>query len=149
MEDYNYCPECGQINTTKQVPLKLFFHDILGDYFTFDSRFFRSFIPLLRKPGHLTNEYNSGRRVSYILPLRLYLFVTILFFFIISLQGKIGLSNLEPHAEENQVATKDSIHPMFIHFNCSGNFIPGSQSSQYTCPSRLVYGADSGIKIFD
>ncbi|MCH7677577.1 DUF3667 domain-containing protein, partial [candidate division KSB1 bacterium] len=39
----------------------------LGDYFTFDSRFFRSFIPLLRKPGHLTNEYNSGRRVSYIL----------------------------------------------------------------------------------
>ncbi len=117
MEDYNYCPECGQINTTKQVPLKLFFHDILGDYFTFDSRFFRSFIPLLRKPGHLTNEYNSGRRVSYILPLRLYLFVTILFFFIISLQGKIGLSNLEPPAEENQVVNKDSIQTIFTKYD--------------------------------
>jgi len=117
MEDYNYCPECGQINTTKQVPLKLFFHDILGDYFTFDSRFFRSFIPLLRRPGHLTNEYNSGRRVSYILPLRLYLFVTILFFFIISLQGKIGLSNLEPPAEENQVANKDSIQAILSKYD--------------------------------
>ncbi len=117
MEDYNYCPECGQINTTKQVPLKLFFHDILGDYFTFDSRFFRSFIPLLRKPGHLTNEYNSGRRVSYILPLRLYLFVTILFFFIISLQGKMGLSNLEPPAEENQVVNKDSIQTIFTKYD--------------------------------
>ncbi len=117
MEDYNYCPECGQINTTKQVPLKLFFHDILGDYFTFDSRFFRSFIPLLRKPGHLTNEYNSGRRVSYILPLRLYLFVTILFFFIISLQGKIGLSNLEPPAEENQIVQKDSIQTIFTKYD--------------------------------
>ena len=117
MEDYNYCPECGQINTTKQVPLKLFFHDILGDYFTFDSRFFRSFIPLLRQPGHLTNEYNSGRRVSYILPLRLYLFVTILFFFIISLQGKIGFSNLEPPAEENQVANKDSIQAIFTKYD--------------------------------
>ena len=117
MADYNYCPECGQINTTKQVPLKLFFHDILGDYFTFDSRFFRSFIPLLRQPGHLTNEYNSGRRVSYILPLRLYLFVTILFFFIISLQGKIGLSSLEPSTVENQVVNRDSIQAIFTKYD--------------------------------
>ena len=117
MADFNYCSECGQINTTKQVPLKLFFHDILGDYFTFDSKFFRSFAPLLRKPGHLTNEYNSGRRVSYILPLRLYLFVTILFFFILSLNSKISLDGLDLAAEENQVVNKDSIQTIFTKYD--------------------------------
>ncbi len=117
MADSNYCPECGQINTTKQVPLKLFFHDILGDYFTFDSKFFRSFAPLIRKPGHLTNEYNSGRRVSYILPLRLYLFVTILFFFMISLNGKIGLRDIESAAAENIIANKDSIQAILTKYD--------------------------------
>lgn len=86
----NYCPHCGQINTTKRVPFKIFIHDFLGDYFTFDSRFFRSFVPLLKHPGHLTNEYNAGRRSLYILPLRLYVFTTVFFFFVISLNNKIG-----------------------------------------------------------
>ncbi len=85
----NYCPQCGQLNTDKQVPVKQFVHDAVGDYLTFDSRFFRSFIPLLFKPGYLTKEYITGRRVSYIFPFRLYLFISFLFFFTLAVKSQM------------------------------------------------------------
>ena len=85
----NYCPQCGQLNTDKQVPVKQFVHDAVGDYLTFDSRFFRSFIPLLFKPGYLTNEYITGHRVSYIFPFRLYLFISFLFFFTLAIKSQM------------------------------------------------------------
>ena len=84
----NYCHNCGQMNTDKRLTLKQLLHDFFGDYFTFDSKFFRSLFPLLVRPGHLTREYVSGRRVSYVLPLRLYIFTTFVFFFVLALNTK-------------------------------------------------------------
>ena len=84
-----YCPYCGQLNTDKKLTFKQFLKDFLGDYFTFDSKFFKSLIPLLIKPGHLTREYLNGKRVSYILPLRLYIFTTFVFFFVVTLNTKL------------------------------------------------------------
>ncbi|MCO4799896.1 MAG: DUF3667 domain-containing protein, partial [Colwelliaceae bacterium] len=40
----------------------------------------RTLFPLIFKPGFLTNEYIAGRRVHYVPPLRLYLFISIIFF---------------------------------------------------------------------
>jgi hypothetical protein len=74
-----FCSECGQENLDTH---ENFFHmagHFLSDYFHFDSKFFRSLIPLFTKPGFLTKEYWQGRRVHYIHPLRLFFFVTILF----------------------------------------------------------------------
>jgi hypothetical protein len=88
--DLNYCPNCGQQNVNKQAPLKDFFHDLLGDFFTFDHKLFRSFLPLLFKPGFLTKEYNEGRRINYILPIRLYIFISLIFFFLISYSDEVG-----------------------------------------------------------
>jgi len=74
-----FCSECGQENLDTH---ENFFHiagHFLSDYFHFDSKFFRSLIPLFTKPGFLTKEYWQGKRVHYIHPLRLFFFVTILF----------------------------------------------------------------------
>lgn len=87
INDQNFCSNCGQQNVDKQASLRDFIHDVLGDFFTFDHKFFRSFKPLLFKPGYLTKEYNDGRRVNYILPLRLYIFVSLVFFFVFTLKG--------------------------------------------------------------
>ena len=62
-----------------------FFKHFLNDYFTFDSKIFRSIRPLFSKPGFLTLEYLSGRRVRYIPPLRLFIFSSIIFFLLLSL----------------------------------------------------------------
>ncbi len=96
IDESNYCPNCGQINTDKRVPFRHFFEGFFSDYFTFDSKFFRSIFPLVLKPGHLTSQYLEGKRTSYILPLRLYIFTTFLFFFIVTVNSKIGKELSEP-----------------------------------------------------
>lgn len=74
-----FCSECGQENLeTRENFFHLAFH-FIADYFHFDSKFFRSLVPLFIRPGFLTKEYWEGRRVKYIHPLRIFFFVTILF----------------------------------------------------------------------
>lgn len=83
-----FCNNCGQNNRSSRISVKELFNEFLGDYFTFDSKLFRSIYPLLFKPGFLTNEYISGKRVKYIPPLRMYIFISIIYFFIISLSAE-------------------------------------------------------------
>ncbi len=107
----NFCYNCGQENSHKHLSVKQLLNDFLGDYWTFDSKFFHSIFPLLFKPGHLTEEYSLGRRQSYIFPLRLYVFTTFIFFFVLALNNKIAESNLEEPAERTtwESATRDSL----------------------------------------
>ena len=108
--DANYCPHCGQINTHKRVSVKDILRDFFGDYFTFDSKFFRSLIPLLLKPGFLTREYVDGRRVSYIFPLRLYLFTTSVFFFVVAVNTKFDAIQTNDPKETPQTFNSDSLN---------------------------------------
>jgi hypothetical protein len=76
-------PFCGQCGQGSESSLKYFWVVILhllDDIFSFDSRASRTIWPLLTKPAFLTNEYIAGRRVHYVPPLRLYLFISIVFF---------------------------------------------------------------------
>ena len=109
--DANYCPKCGQINTHKRISIRQILKEFLGDYFTFDSKVFRSLFPLVFKPGYLAREYTSGRRVSYILPLRLYIFITFIFFFVLMLNSKIDQKNMDNlyAVQDRDKAVKDSL----------------------------------------
>jgi hypothetical protein len=74
-----FCSNCGQENVnTRENFLHLAGH-FISDYFHFDSKFFRSLMPLFTRPGFLTKEYWQGRRVHYIHPLRMFFFITIIF----------------------------------------------------------------------
>lgn len=138
IDDSNFCHYCGQRNTDKRIPLKEFFHDFLKDYFTFDSKFFRSLFPLLCKPGHLTNEYTSGRRVNFIFPLRLYLFTTFLFFFVVAIQTKINHTTIS-ETSVHQTISKDSL--LFV-FN---KLIPLQPSRE---KQHIVNYLDSSFSIY-
>lgn len=75
-----YCSQCGQsVESTLRYFWSVVLH-LLDDIFSFDSRVNRTLIPLLFRPAFLTNEYIAGRRVHYVPPLRLYLFISIVFF---------------------------------------------------------------------
>lgn len=78
----NFCVVCGQPNHNYAAPLWADIQDFFGNHFGFDTKFFRSVLPLLFRPGFLSREYSAGRRVRYINPLRLYLFSSILFFLV-------------------------------------------------------------------
>lgn len=84
---HRFCGYCGQERLKDSESLSGVLRHFLGDYFTFDSKIWNSIRPLLFHPGVLTVEYIAGRRVRYISPLRLYIFVSILFFLLLAWRG--------------------------------------------------------------
>ncbi|WP_461790619.1 DUF3667 domain-containing protein [Pedobacter sp.] len=78
-----YCPHCGQENIElKEDALHMITHAI-ADYFHFEHKFFGTIKPLLFKPGKLTVDYVAGKRVSFLHPIKLYIFISIVFFILI------------------------------------------------------------------
>lgn len=80
-----FCSNCGQsLDSTLKYFWVVILH-LLDDIFSFDSRASRTLWPLMFRPGFLTKEYFAGRRVHYVPPLRLYLFISIVFFLTLKL----------------------------------------------------------------
>lgn len=74
---------CGQENIE---PKESFVH-LVGHFFAdithFDSKFFITVKDLVWKPGFLTKEYAEGRRMRYLNPIRMYVFISAIFFLVI------------------------------------------------------------------
>lgn len=77
-----FCAQCGQAVLGAES-VRSILDQFLGDYFTFDSKIVRSIVPLIIRPGFLSEEYFRGRRARYIPPLRMFIFLSILFFLVI------------------------------------------------------------------
>lgn len=81
---FAYCPACGQGTDRRIDSFNEISKDFLEEYFSFDSKVFKSLLPLLYKPGFLTDEYVQGRRARYIPPLRMYLTISLLAFLMLA-----------------------------------------------------------------
>jgi len=83
--EQRYCPNCGQENTeTRKTFHHLFFH-FFEDLTHYENAFWKTIKSLLFKPGSLTKVYLSGKRMSYLAPVRLYIFISFLTFFLLSI----------------------------------------------------------------
>lgn len=80
-----FCPDCGQEAIELRRPVSGLVHDFLSDTFAFDARIWRTLPLLVTRPGALAAEYVDGRRARYVPPLRLYVFVSALFFAVMAL----------------------------------------------------------------
>ncbi len=87
--DTNYCPNCGQHNTSHNHGLGQFLHEFLDEFLHLDSKILRTLIPLFTKPGFLTQEWTGGKRIRYITPLKLYLTLSAFCFLAMSLKGTL------------------------------------------------------------
>ena len=88
-----FCANCGQEDRTYLLSLKELVGEFLGELTNFDSRFFRSIRPLLFRPGWLTLEYVRGRRQQYFPPIRMYIIISLAFFFFTAILADDGLRN--------------------------------------------------------
>lgn len=107
-----YCGQCGQNNRDYQRALPPLLGDLLKETFEVDSRLWRTLRLLLIAPGELALEFSRNRRASYVSPIRLYLFVSISFFFMVSLDAGIApLSDVQPEvsAEIDAVGDTDTL----------------------------------------
>jgi hypothetical protein len=83
-----YCHRCGEkLPDAHDLTLKHFLHHGLHELTHFDSKIFRTVQALLFRPGLLTVEYLAGRRKRYVLPLRLFLVIFALNFFLYTRPG--------------------------------------------------------------
>ena len=79
-----YCSKCGQKNISK-LNLRYLFSEIIENVINLDSKLYRTLKILMFKPGTLSKEFTMGRRKSYVPPVRLYVIVTLIFFFVLSI----------------------------------------------------------------
>lgn len=105
-----YCAQCGQQTESTIKYFWVVILHLLDDIFSFDSRVARTLSPLFFRPAFLTTEYFSGRRVHYVPPLRLYLFISIVFF--ITLKFNV---NTENSVKSNTDATLSKISLHLAH----------------------------------
>ena len=76
-----FCHHCGQHDIDFHRSFGHMFLDALENFFHFDAKLFRNIVTLLFRPGRLTAGFNAGKRAAQMPPLRLYIFVSVLFFF--------------------------------------------------------------------
>jgi len=90
----HYCPNCGQAFKEYDKPFGFIIYNFLGDFFAFDTRFFKTLIALVAKPGFLTKEYFAGRRVRYAPPFRIFVFVSFVLFLLLQIYTNRGLNTV-------------------------------------------------------
>ncbi len=113
----HYCPNCGQAVKEYDKPFGFIFYNFLGDFFAFDTRFFKTLFGLIARPGFLTKEYFAGRRVRYTPPFRIFVFVSFVLFLLLQIVTNRGLSTVldsdlndaKLGLDSSSVATADSV----------------------------------------
>ncbi|SFN64949.1 Protein of unknown function [Bizionia echini] len=93
-DSFAFCPHCGQ-KRNDQLTLKVLFYNTISNYFSFDARFFKSFFPLMLKPGFLAKKFIEGKRLLYLHPAQMYLFISLVFFFLFSFVEKDQAQQLD------------------------------------------------------
>ncbi|WP_282180638.1 DUF3667 domain-containing protein [Maribacter stanieri] len=103
-----YCPNCSQANSTKKLTLVDFFEEFLANYLSYDSKLWRTLAALLLRPGKITNEYISGKRLSYTNPFRFLLSLAIIYFLIISFNSEFESFNKFGSGNNNPIFNLDT-----------------------------------------
>jgi Protein of unknown function (DUF3667) len=75
-----FCTHCGQENLEPKETVGHLVRHFFEDITHFDGKFFTTIKDLIVKPGFLTRGYVTGRRVAYLNPIRMYIFISAVFF---------------------------------------------------------------------
>ncbi len=146
----SFCAHCGQNDRDYLRSLPSLVRDIVRELFEVDSRTFRTLRLLVLQPGELSAEFSRNRRSSYSSPIRLYLFFSLLFFFVLSVTSKPespGEDGPVVHFDEKQAesvdftALKEALSPQRgrkVDEILSRESYPGTKSPAY----GLAFWAD-------
>ena len=81
-----YCSHCGQENLVPKDTVAHLVQHFFADITHYDSKLLTTVFDLLFRPGLLTREYLLGKRIRYLNPVRMYFFISFVFFFILFAQ---------------------------------------------------------------
>lgn len=78
-----YCHRCGQYALDINQPFGRYIIEYFSNAYQYDGRLLSTLRLLFLRPGRLTSEFEAGRINSYAHPLKLYMFISIVFFGVI------------------------------------------------------------------
>jgi Protein of unknown function (DUF3667) len=99
-----FCTRCGQENLEPKESVGHLIRHFFEDITHFDGKFFVTVKDLIVRPGFLTREYVAGRRMSYLNPIRMYIFISAVFF-VVLFSGK----------EEKAAHEEDNVHSVNLY----------------------------------
>jgi len=121
-----YCAVCGQERDTHRRSVWRLIGDLVEDIISFDSRILRTGVALMAEPGELAVAFREGRPHNYVPALRLYFFVSLIFFLILSASGLAII-------QFQVIATPETI----VH-NASGYFIENTDAQRDAGTPKLT-----------
>lgn len=104
--EQRYCPNCGQENKEPKESFGELIYEFFADFTHFDSKLFKSMKYLLFRPGFLTREYLSGKRKMYLHPIRMYIFISFVYFLTSGLLNKSDHLSISSENKNTAAITK-------------------------------------------
>ncbi|MBX2964678.1 MAG: DUF3667 domain-containing protein [Cyclobacteriaceae bacterium] len=108
-----FCSQCGQKDLPRRQAVSDLSLNFISSFFSFESKFFKTFASLVLRPGILILDYNAGRRERHYHPARMYVFLSFILFLIFTLvpnEDKINLTeNGREMTREEKKAFFDSL----------------------------------------
>ena len=102
-----YCHNCGQFAHDSSQPFWKYVWQYFENVYQFDYKIPVTVWQLFRRPGFLTNEFNAGKIVSYMHPMKLNMFILVIFFTIVIFMGEkvvdeqFTQANISGYIQEN------------------------------------------------
>ncbi|GAA4167050.1 hypothetical protein GCM10022217_41790 [Chryseobacterium ginsenosidimutans] len=87
-----FCAHCGQENIQTRQPFHYLFTHFVEDFTHYDGQFWGTIKNLLFRPGKLTSIYLEGKRQKFVPPVKLYIFVSFITFFMFALFPMININ---------------------------------------------------------
>ncbi|NVO19920.1 MAG: DUF3667 domain-containing protein [Bacteroidetes bacterium] len=110
----HYCHFCGQRYHDHKEGVGELVYEFISDFVHFDSRFFKTVLPLIFKPGKLTKSYNEGKQRSQFHPIRLYMFSSFLYFLLFFAFNKVESNASESKLAADSTAKADSVEALKV-----------------------------------
>ena len=115
-----------------KLRLRELLSEFLSNNFNFDTRLGRTRLDLLLSPGEITKQFNAGKRVRYVRPLQLYLFVSFLYFLLLGLTTDTVLDRGSSNTAEAEATVNKSVIGLKV------NGLRWRWAFQTTCPLKLT-----------
>ena len=126
-----YCQNCGQENIEgKETFFQIVYH-FIEDITHFDGKLIHTLRLLIGKPGFLTKEYVAGKRFRYIHPIRMYIFISAVFFlFIFSGNQKIVDINTKA-SNSSGIVFGDSAYSTVARYDSAQRKLPKNKKDDW------------------
>ncbi len=132
-----FCPNCGQENTETRKSFGHLITHFVEDFTHYDNAFWTTIKYLLFRPALLTKEYLSGKRQLFVPPVKLYIFVSFVTFFLLSILPSEFDSISEKESVKKPTTEKKAEADEKVKVSKNAAIITADQDSQQAIDSIL------------